>query len=152
MKVAVFIFAIAVVANIEASAIHKCTDSAGKVTFSQHGCGQETQQESLKIKEAARPSGDGPSVRMAKPVSASPRPQKRRTFNHCGDLTQVDIAHAKSNGDIIVGMTGQDVREIWGAPTEINYSADGEQWIYPITEYKNRYLYVDTRGCFIYWN
>lgn len=139
-----------------AGAITKCVDAGGKITFSQHGCAAGSEQGQVTIKEPPRPSGSGPSVKLAKPSAQSSAqqsaPRARRTFNHCGDLTQVDIAHAKSNGKVILGMTGDDVLEIWGPPAQINQTASGDQWIYPIDERRNRYLYVDPRGCFTYWN
>lgn len=135
-----------------AGSISKCVDASGAITFSQHGCADGGAGQEVEAKAAPRPSGEGPAVKMADPSTLPVMPKTRTTYNHCGDLTQVDIAHATAHGKIITGMTGRDVREIWGAPAQINQTADGDQWVYPIDEYRNRYLYVDTRGCFTYWN
>jgi len=134
-----------------AAPVFKCVDGSGKVTFSQHGCGQAEPHQVL-APSAPRPSGDGPAIKLADPAANPPRAITRRTYNHCGDLTQVDIVHATSHGKVILGMTGNDVKKSWGAPARINRSASGEQWIYPIDEYRSRYLYIDSNGCFTYWN
>lgn len=149
------IYAVALMAissQASAGAISKCVDAAGAVTFSQHGCAAGHDQKELSVQAAPRPSGTGPSVQLADPKSKPITPRYRTTYNHCGDLTQVDVAHAKAHGKIILGMTDKNVREIWGAPMQINRTADGAQWVYPIDEYRNRYLYLDNRGCFTYWN
>lgn len=138
--------------QLQAANVFKCIDAAGKVTFTQYQCDGHASSEEVAAPAAQRPSGDGPAVKIAKPSTLPAKPRKKRTYNHCGDLTQVDIAYAKGRGQIILGMTGADVREIWGSPTQVNRTASGDQWVYPIDEYRNRYLYVDTRGCFTYWN
>lgn len=137
-----------------AASVVKCVDAAGKVTFAQNECPAGQAVEKHEVKASQRPSGDGPAVKLATPIkpSASPKPRARRTYNHCGDLTQVDIVWAQNRGKIEIGMTGDDVRDTWGPPADINYSADGQQWVYPIDEYKNRYVYIDNRNCFTYWN
>ncbi|MBX9816963.1 MAG: DUF4124 domain-containing protein [Burkholderiaceae bacterium] len=140
------------IAPAVASPVNKCVDVNGKVTFSQYGCSEGAASESVTISQPPRPSGDGPAVKMAVPSTEPPRPRVKRTFNHCGDLTQVDIAYARGRGEIILGMTADDVRRIWGPPAQVNASASGQQWVYPIDEYRNRYLYVDNSGCFTYWN
>lgn len=139
-------------ATAMAGSISKCVDSKGSITYSQHGCSDGSAGQAINASPAPRPSGAGPAVKMADPSSLPVMPTTRTTYNHCGNLTQVDIAHATAHGKILTGMTGKDVREIWGAPAEINQTADGDQWVYPIDEYRNRYLYVDNRGCFTYWN
>lgn len=135
-----------------AASVTKCIDGQGKVTFVQHDCPAGTSSNSELSVESQRPSGSGPAVKIAKPDTSPRVPRKKRTYNHCGELTQVDIAYATSHGNVQIGMTGQDVRDIWGSPSSINETADGQQWVYPIDEYRNRYLYVDNRGCFTYWN
>ncbi len=139
-------------ATVIAGSISKCVDGKGAVTYSQHGCSDGGSGQVVNASPAPRPSGAGPAVKLADPSSLPVRPRTRTTYNHCGDLTQVDVAHAAAHGKIITGMTGKDVQEIWGSPAEINRTADGDQWVYPIDEYRNRYLYVDNRGCFTYWN
>lgn len=101
------------------SPVTKCVDRTGKVTFSQYGCAAGAAQESVTVSQPSRPSGDGPAVKMAKPSTQAPKQRAKRTFNHCGDLTQVDIAYAKGRGQITVGMTGDDVRGIWGRPARL---------------------------------
>ncbi len=137
--------------KVHASPVFKCVDAAGKVTFSQHGCGDGGGNEVI-APSAPRPSGGGPAVKLADPAKVPPVQFVRRNFNHCGELTQVDIVHANSRGQVILGMTAQDVRNSWGSPKQVNRSANGEQWVYPLDEYRSRYLYIDNDGCFTYWN
>lgn len=138
---------------LHSAPVFKCVNADGKTVFSQHGCGDQAPVETLMPK-AARPSGDGASVRLADPKKVAPSntPRAKRTYNHCGELTQVDIVYANSRGQVVLGMTGDDVRASWGSPKSINSSANGQQWVYPIDEYRSRYLYIDNYGCFTYWN
>lgn len=138
--------------SANSATVLKCIDAAGKVSFVQGHCPDTHSLEAVLAPENKRPGSGGKIVPMATP-SAAPRVNtQRRRFNHCGDLTQVDIAHANANGKIILGMTGDDVKASWGSPSEVNSTASGQQWVYPIDEYTNRYLYVDPDGCFTYWN
>ncbi len=146
---AAFLASVAGVAH--GAPVFKCIDAAGKVTFSQHGCGEAGSDEVI-APVAPRPSGSGPAVKLADPAKVPPVQFVRRNFNHCGELTQVDIVHANSRGQVILGMTAQDVRNSWGSPKQVNRSANGEQWVYPLDEYRSRYLYIDNNGCFTYWN
>lgn len=134
---------------VQAAAVYKCVGENGKTTFSDKPCvaGGE-----VVTTTAPRPSGDGPAIKLADPAKVPPVQYKRRSYNHCGDLTQVDIVHANSRGQVMLGMTAEDVRKSWGSPKQINRSADGEQWVYPIDEYRSRYLYIDNNQCFTYWN
>lgn len=131
--------------------VYKCVDANGKTQFTQNGCGDQAPAETLSPR-ADRPSGTGKSVRLADPSIVAPKPRVRRNFNHCGELTQVDIVHANSRGQVIIGMTGDDVRQSWGTPSSINRTASGQQWVYPLDEYRSRYVYIDNSGCFTYWN
>jgi len=139
-------------AQASGATVVKCVDSKGQVTFVQHRCPAATEKDSMISVESQRPSGAGPAVKIAEPRPIQANTSVRRSYNHCGNLTQVDIAWATAHGKIQVGMTGDDVRGIWGAPTQINHTASGQQWVYPIDDYRNRYLYVDNQGCFTYWN
>lgn len=133
----------------QAATVYKCAGENGKTIFSDRPCPGLGE---VVTTTAPRPSGDGPSIKLADPKKVPPVQRRKRSYNHCGDLTQVDIAHANSNGQVILGMTAEDVRTSWGSPRQINRSADGEQWVYPIDEYRSRYLYIDNNRCFMYWN
>lgn len=134
-----------------ASPVFKCVGADGKTTFRQHGCGQGGSAEVVKP-EAVRPSGSGPSVKLATPSSAPARPRVKRTFNHCGNLTQVDIAYLNGRGQIQIGMTADDVRRSIGGPVEVNRASYGDQWIYDRPDGSRMYLYIDPDGCFTAWN
>lgn len=143
------VIAASLCASANAATVYKCTGENGKTTFSDRPCADGGE---VVTKTAPRPSGDGPSIKLADPAKVPPVQRTRRTYNHCGELTQVDIVHANSRGQVILGMTAEDVRNSWGSPRQINRSADGEQWVYPLDEYRSRYLYIDNYGCFTYWN
>lgn len=134
-----------------AAPVYKCVGGDGKTTFSQHGCGQGSSAEVVSPK-AIRPSGSGPAVKLATPSSAPARPRVKRTFNHCGDLTQVDIAYLNGRGQIQVGMTAEDVRRSIGGPSSVNRASYGDQWIYEQPDGSRLYLYIDPDGCFTAWN
>lgn len=153
MKRMLFVMFLAVEPFAHSGQVFKCVAQDGKTVFSQHGCGDQPPVETLTPK-AARPSGAGASVRLADPkkVAPSDTPRARRTYNHCGELTQVDIVYANNRGQVLLGMTGDDVRASWGPPASINRSATGEQWVYPLDQYRNRYAYIDVYGCFVHWN
>lgn len=153
MKRMLVVFLLGSVPVVHGGQVFKCKTDEGKTVFSQHGCGDLAPVETLTPK-AERPSGAGASVRLADPKKVAPSevPRARRTYNHCGDLTQVDIVYANSRGQAILGMTAEDVRRSWGSPKTINRSASGEQWVYPLDEYRSRYVYIDNYGCFTYWN
>lgn len=148
------LFAVACAAaatGASAAPVFKCIDAEGKTTFSQHGCGSDSSGSVVKP-EAARPSGAGPAVKLATPTNEPPRPRAKRRFNHCGDLTQVDIAYLNGRGQIQVGMTADDVRRSIGGPTEVNRASYGDQWIYVQQDGSRLYLYIDPNGCFTAWN
>lgn len=134
-----------------ASPVYKCVGADGKVAFSQHGCSEQATGD-VVTPQAARPSGTGPAVQLAKPVNAPPRPRVKRTFNHCGDLTQVDIAYLNGRGEIQIGMTAEDVRRSIGSPSAVNRASYGDQWIYEQPDGSRLYLYIDPEGCFTAWN
>ena len=139
------------VQGVSAAPVFKCVGADGKTTFSQHGCESDSSG-ALVTPEAARPSGDGPSVKLATPTNQPPRPRVKRSFNHCGDLTQVDIAYLNGRGQIQVGMTADDVRRSIGGPAEVNRASYGDQWIYVRPDGSRLYLYIDPNGCFTSWN
>lgn len=143
--------ALLISSQASAAPVFKCTGPDGKVTFSQHGC-DANKESSFVTPEAARPSGKGPAVKLATPSSAPPRPSAKRRFNHCGDLTQVNIAYLTGHGQIQIGMTADDVRRSIGSPAEIKRASYGDQWIYIQPDESRLYLYMDTNGCFTAWN
>lgn len=154
MRVTLFAVAILLAASqADAASVFKCVDAGGKITFSQSACASGSSSEAISP-NAPRPSGTGKSVQLADPKTV-PRLQgsgRKASYNHCGDLTQVDIVHAQSNGQLIIGMTGEDVVRAIGNPARINRSASGQQWVYPIDEIRSRYIYIDNNSCFTYWN
>lgn len=151
LRLFLVIACVAAVSAAIASPVFKCVDAAGKTTFSQHGCGAGYDAEVL-TPEAVRPSGAGPAVKLATPSSAPAKPRAKRRYNHCGDLTQVDIAYLNGRGQIQIGMTADDVRRSIGGPAEVNRASYGDQWIYIQPDGSRRYLYIDPDGCFTSWN
>lgn len=154
MRDILFALAVSLAASqSSAASVFKCVDAAGKITFSQSACASGSSSEAISP-NAQRPSGAGKSVQMADPKTV-PKLQssgRKASYNHCGNLTQVDIVHAQSNGKLIIGMTGEDVVRAIGNPARINRSASGQQWVYPIDDIRSRYIYIDNDSCFTYWN
>jgi hypothetical protein len=133
---------------VQAASMNKCVDASGHVTFTQQACPGGSGGEVIEVKSASKGMliGD-PSFN---PPIAAP---SRRSYNHCGDLTQVDIRHLIGNTSIQVGMTSEDVIEAWRRPDRINRSSAGnDQWVYDRENYRTQYVYVDGSGCVTAWN
>ena len=132
-------------ADASAAKLNKCVDSSGHVTFTQAACPGGVVGESITVHQGGAGMSLGPVGTLAMPAET---PSYRRPFNHCGDLTQVDIVHLTGNSKVRVGMTADDVEKSWGPPEKINRSSYGsDQWVYD-----GQYVYVDSSGCVTAWN
>ncbi len=145
-----FIAALLATADASAAKLNKCVDESGHVTFTQAACPGGLAGESITVQRG----GAGMSLG---PVGSSAMGYEdgggRKSFNHCGDLTQVDIAHLIGNNRIQVGMTAEDVEKSWRRPDRINRSSHGnDQWVYDRADYRSQYVYIDGAGCVVAWN
>lgn len=64
-----------------------------------------------------------------------------------GSSTSPQFANALAQGKIMVGMTAEQVRRAWGAPSKINATLTGagksEQWVYEGASFRHQYVYLD---------
>ncbi|MCO7558028.1 DUF4124 domain-containing protein [Metapseudomonas otitidis] len=76
MRLWILAAALACSTAAQAATVVKCVDGAGKVSFAQNACPPGTSGEQVQVREAPRPSGDGPAVQMADPSKtyAPPKP------------------------------------------------------------------------------
>lgn len=126
-----------------AATVHKCEGVDGKIVFTQAACPDSTAGEPVRVK----PASEGVRVVEPSPLM-SPTAGRKRSYNGCSELTQVDIAKLISDGTVSVGMTAQEAAKAWGVPDRINRSSYGPaQWVYG-----DQYIYVDENGCVTAWN
>lgn len=64
--------------EVSAATVVKCVDAKGKVTFVQNQCPDGLDGELHEVKDNPRPSGDGPSVRMADPSKTFIKKEPKR--------------------------------------------------------------------------
>ena len=107
-----------VLAAAPAWAVNKCTGQDGKVVFQDAPCDSMARsQEKLKL-----------------PDAPATTPEEAR-FNA-----------AMATGKVMIGMTAEQVRRSWGAPTKVNASIGKygrhEQWVYDRGNYQSQYVYV----------
>lgn len=141
----ILLIAALVCADASAAKLNKCVDSSGHVTFTQAACPGGHTGEAITVQSGGSGMSLGP---VGSPAIPADEPTYRRPFNHCGDLTQVDIVHLTSNRKVKVGMTAADVEKSWGSPDKVNRSSYGsDQWVYD-----DQYVYVDGSGCVTAWN
>lgn len=109
--------ALLTIATAPAWAVNKCTGPDGAVVFQDAPCAGKG--ESIAVKPAA------------------------------GSLSSVTprAANAIAQGKVFVGMTADEVRRSWGAPTKINSTLSGsgssQQWVYDRGNFKSQYVYLD---------
>lgn len=146
-----FCFLLVTVAAGPATAtnLFKCKDAEGRVTFTQQACSDGQAGEKVKVTSASK----GMLIANPSQVAPSTESSHRKSFNQCGDLTQVDISYLTGNRKIQVGMTAEDVEKSWGRPDQINSSSQGDdQWVYERANYESQYVYVDGSDCVTAWN
>jgi hypothetical protein len=109
--------AAAALAVSPAWAVNKCTGPDGQITFQDAPCAGKG--ETITVRPA---SGSQSSVSPA-------------------------VANAIARGRVMVGMTADQVRRSWGAPTKINSTVNGQgtsqQWVYDRGQFKAQYVYLD---------
>lgn len=133
-----------------AASMNKCVDAQGHVTFTQQACPGGGAGVQIQVKSASE------GMRIATPPAPPPESASSSTgggYTHCSDMTQVDARYLIGRKKIKVGMSAEDAKESWGAPTKINRSSNGDdQWVYEIGPGTTQYLYVDSLGCVTAWN
>ena len=147
-RFSLIVFALLSPAVVQAASMNKCVDSSGHVTFTQQACPDGMGGEAIEVKNSSK------GMLIGEPgLPPPPAASGRRSFNECGDLTQVDISHLIGNRKVQVGMTAEDVEESWGRPDSVNRSSSGDdQWVYNGRNYDSQYVYVDGKGCVTAWN
>ena len=113
-------------------AVNKCTLTDGKVVFQDAPC--DGKGEKLRILGAgqADPNSSG---------SAYWRREADRIERK--ERTEAAIAQRK----VVIGMSAEEVRRSWGAPSKINSTINGQgtsqQWLYDRGQFKAQYVYLD---------
>lgn len=112
----------------QAWAVNKCTMPDGKVVYQETPCEGE---------------GKKLDILVAPPAEPSSRIQKDVWHESKMRLKKQD---AIANKRIFVGMTADDVRASWGAPTKINATINtggkSEQWVYDKGLAPSQYVYL----------
>lgn len=118
-------------ASTTALAINKCKTPDGKVLYQDASC---EGGEKVNLSGAGQPDA-------ASPATAHLRKEAKRLER------DERVADAVSRSRVFIGMTEDEVRHSWGAPTKINRSvrASGtsEQWVYDRGNFRAQYVYVD---------
>lgn len=150
MRAAIISLALITIDPAFAASMNKCVDAQGRVTFTQQACPGGGAGQQIQVKSASE------GMRIANPSEISPvqgSASGRNAYTHCSDMTQVDARYLIGHQKIQVGMSAEDAKESWGAPTKINRSSSGlDQWVYDLGPGKSQYLYVDSFGCVKAWN
>lgn len=149
----------------EAATVFRCTNEAGKITFSQYGC---TPNQHQNIQEAFNPSpGTGTPVPMAKVKPAS-GPATRPKGGH-GKSNEVVVVGEHQNecgnrvvggerrksiieGRIKAGMTRSDVESALGRPDTISQQNGSTHFHYKADKQRGRgarTVSFDEDGCVI---
>lgn len=123
-----------VVPYAKAATVFKCVDAAGKVTFTQQNCPENNILDDVVSARNPTISGSGPATRMAEssrvsgyaPPQGRQHQQPRSKVSVVGasapqagcstGLNERDLRTAKVRGEIVPGMSRQDVESIYGAP------------------------------------
>ena len=121
---------------VQAATVFKCVDASGKVTFTQNqNCPDQTNQ--TAVVRAHNPEPTGEIVQMAPTGQeqqggygygeSSPRSVGAKVTGLGGKasnegcstgLTETELRTAKVRGEIVQGMSRQDVESIYGTPNE----------------------------------
>lgn len=82
---------------------------------------------------------DAPCAGKGETIKVTPASGSSNTPPH--------FSNALAQGKIMVGMTAEQVRRAWGAPSKINATLTGsgksEQWVYEGARFRNQYVYLD---------
>lgn len=137
MKRSIFIFAcLALSAGAEAASFFKCVDASGRVTFTDSNCPDNHELDGVVTAHNPRISGSGADVKMAEPsAKGSPRQvvlqndtrqRTARAVQGCSTpLSAQDLRTAKVRGEIVPGMSREEIASIYGKPTEKGAQGSG---------------------------
>ena len=123
-----------VVGASHAQVVNKCTGLNGKVTYQDQPCGSDQAKSSVNLSG----SGTGDSA-----SEGSQYWQREAARQKRADRVQEAIANQR----VFIGMTADEVRASWGAPSKINASVGSwgthEQWVYDRSNFRSQYVYVE---------
>lgn len=154
MKVLVIAAMIAVTSTAQAQ-VYRCTVD-GKVLFSDLPCPSGAEAKTVRIFDGGPSAADAAAaldrvLRMREQAELE-RAQKDEQARARSEEALERLKHmarsreAVNQGQIFVGMSADDARKSWGAPTTINRSDYGsgaqEQWVYRHGPGKSQYVYV----------
>jgi hypothetical protein len=134
-----------------ANTVHRCTDEAGNVTFTTHGC-QAGQH--LQLQEAHNPA-PGSVAPPLRPTTEKPALKQTDNWvvigqwdDGCGNvLSPEQRRKAMIDYQTPTGMTKRDVENLLGKPDKV-VSRNGEvQYVYKEQKGHSRQVSFDEQGC-----
>jgi hypothetical protein len=111
-------------------AINKCTGADGRVVYQDAACAGGR---SVNLSGAGKSDPSSPQANQWRRIIARQARDER-------------VAAAIAERKIFIGMTADDARQSWGAPSKINTSIGSygrhEQWVYDRGRSLTQYVYV----------
>lgn len=123
-------------------AVNKCPAPGGKFVYQDAPC-EGAEKVNLSGAGAAKPDSQG-SQYWRQEVN---RQAIEKEEDEARLARSQAVNSAILNKRVIVGMTADEARRSWGAPTRINTSVGGygrhEQWVYDRGNHRSQYIYME---------
>lgn len=124
-------------------AINKCTSADGKVVYQEIACADG----GTKVNISGAGQGDAASEGSNYYQKESARLTSDENTQMAARDRASRISIAILNHQIMIGMTADEARRSWGAPTKVNNSIGSygkhEQWVYERGRNRTQYVYVE---------
>jgi predicted lipoprotein with Yx(FWY)xxD motif len=152
---------VAVAVHVQAASMNKCVGPDGAVSFTYQACAGGSGGERINVQSATAGMRLGPPPVVTEEASEVPAPSSGTTVtvigpgaaSQCSDASDQEVRTAIVKNQVFPGMTAEQARKAWGAPSKINRSSSGsDQWVYYRGDYDSQYVYVNDQGCVTGWN
>ena len=140
-------------ASTEAAEVHRCLDDRGAISFTQHGCPEDTRASRQEARNA--PPGGKERVPLAtrteQPIRQAPHPEALTVVGQaddgCGNqLAAQERRNAIVRQQVLPGMTRADVESTLGKPDRTSASNGRLRYHYD-AKGRRQTITFDTRGC-----